>query len=793
MISDMSLHSSSFACRKYRAFPVPTAFRRTATLLLTLALLLVGCGGDDYQPEYDRDYTITGMALDGPLTNARVAVYALLADGQVVYQTDQPGTPVLQGTTDDNARIEDMVLEDGVNPPYILEFTSTEETIDLTTGVAPVITVLRTLATREMLESGAPLYASPLTTLAVDMAVRAAGTGATIEQFDNALSQSTSRVKSTLGFGMDASLDIFSTPPVLGDEVNFEDSTLVQQVLYYRSAIEATRILVQQVGAMAGADGDAILEAFGADLADGEIDGQVDGERAAIYASDEVVDSALALLAQPPSSLCVVEGTGEECAITVADLQVLLVDERDEIGMNNGTPPELTPITLPPARLSVDSDDDGVNNDLDAFPDDPQESVDTDGDSVGDNGDNCPAVSNPGQSDIDDDGTGDACDDDTDTETDGDNDGVADVSDNCPAIANAGQQNADNDAQGNACDDDDDNDGTVDASDAFPLDADEVADTDDDNVGDNGDNCPLTANTNQLNTDGDANGNVCDLDDDNDSLNDDEDNCPVTSNPEQENFDEDAQGNACDSDDDNDGLSDQNEIVRQTSSEDTDSDDDGALDGDDNCPIDFSDDFSDSDGDQYGNICDPDDDNDTVLDEVDNCPIDSNLDQLDTELDGFGDACDADDDEDGALDEDDAFPLDPFESVDTDGDGDGDNSDNCVDVVNANQLDTDGDGAGNACDGDDDEDGLSDDYENELHSNPLLVDSDSDGTDDPYDICIIVANPDQLDTDLDGVGDACDPDDDGDGFSDSSDNCPLMYNDDQADTDGDGLGDACEA
>ncbi len=45
-------------------------------------------------------------------------------------------------------------------------------------------------------------------------------------------------------------------------------------------------------------------------------------------------------------------------------------------------------------------------------------------------------------------------------------------------------------------------------------------DADDDAVVDSIDNCPNTANANQLNTDGDSQGNVCDIDDDNDTISD---------------------------------------------------------------------------------------------------------------------------------------------------------------------------------------------------------------------------------------------------------------------------------
>ena len=117
---------------------------------------------------------------------------------------------------------------------------------------------------------------------------------------------------------------------------------------------------------------------------------------------------------------------------------------------------------------------------------------------------------------------------------------------------------------------------------------------------------------------------------------------------------------------------------------------------------------------------------------------------------------------------------------DDDGDGSGNSVDNCSAVVNADQLDTDSDSAGDACDA--------------FPNDPTeTLDTDGDTLGNNADNCPSVANPDQEDADSDNIGDACDTDVDGDGTNNATDNCPTLANADQLDTDSDNIGDACDS
>ena len=159
--------------------------------------------------------------------------------------------------------------------------------------------------------------------------------------------------------------------------------------------------------------------------------------------------------------------------------------------------------------LDPDDDDDGVFDSDDAFPSNPTEWADTDGDGIGNNADG----------DDDGDGWGDS------TESDCGSD---------PMDGEVSPKDIDGDGACNILDPDDDGDGVADEDDAFPLDNAEWLDTDGDGLGDNSDQdddgdqfvdeyeseCmsdPLDPNSSPSDSDGDGICDAMDVFDDNDS------------------------------------------------------------------------------------------------------------------------------------------------------------------------------------------------------------------------------------------------------------------------------------
>ncbi len=131
-----------------------------------------------------------------------------------------------------------------------------------------------------------------------------------------------------------------------------------------------------------------------------------------------------------------------------------------------------------------------------------------------------------------------------------------------------------------------------------------------------------------------------------------------------------------------------------------------------------------------------------------------------------------------------------WEGHDVDGDDVCAGVDNCSKTDNHDQLDTDGDGRGDACDDDIDGDGAYDSREiDELGTDPTVFDTDGDGVGD---LGEVQCGTDPLDPSDADPGPCSVLDFDGDGIPDADDNCMYYPNPDQANADGVGHGDLCD-
>lgn len=291
---------------------------------------------------------------------------------------------------------------------------------------------------------------------------------------------------------------------------------------------------------------------------------------------------------------------------------------------------------------------------------------------------------------------------------------------------------------------DSDSDGTPDCNDACDSDPDKTAlgvcgcgiadtDSDGDGVADCIDNCPLIPNADQVDSDGDGVGDACD-------------NCSQVANPTQTDSDGDGTGDSCETCD-----IDPLKIapgVCGCGTADTDTDSDGTPDCNDACD---DDPLKIALGACGCGEADTDTDHDGTADCVEVCDLDPS--KTVPGVCGCGIA-DTDTDHDGTADCNETCDNDPLKTApgvcgcgiaDTDTDGDG--SKDCNETCDNDRLKT----APGQCG------------------------------------CGIV----DIDTDTDGTADCLDSDDDNDTVLDVNDNCPLVANPDQVDTNHDGTGDAC--
>ena len=188
-------------------------------------------------------------------------------------------------------------------------------------------------------------------------------------------------------------------------------------------------------------------------------------------------------------------------------------------------------------------------------------------------------------------------------------------------------------------------------------------------------------------------------------------------------------------------------------------------------------------------------DDDGVTDYTDNCLNTPNANQSNFDEDLKGDACDNDDDNDGLHDAIDDCPYGFIgwnqSNISLDHDSDG-----CKDIEEDNDDDNDGviDSLDNCPTGHLDwtVDSSSDMDNDGCRDIDEDTDDDGDSVLDENDNCQFTPNPTQDDFELDGVGDDCDGDDDGDGVDDLVDDCPQGAINWTSDVQTDKDGDGCQ-
>ncbi|VAW79659.1 hypothetical protein MNBD_GAMMA13-280, partial [hydrothermal vent metagenome] len=308
-------------------------FVKTARLVSLFAFsLLVACGGGgsgggdatsnsggntapgpaQTAPE---DIQIFGAGVKGPLAFADTRIYRLDTTFPEFYD---PNTPVSSAITNEFAQISGLSVPADIQPPFILTIGGSNA-IDLNTSTAPVIQTLITVITQEMLTNGQPVYATPLTTMAFQMARHGTGTSTDTGVFLQQLAAAATQVETLFSIDQTTRMDIFRSPVVINNDT--VTATEQKEAVYHRAALEAFAAKVSALSEAAGnVSTDLIIDRLALDLeSDGVIDNTENGN--AIGAIDPVV------LSKDPMALVI-----PNTQYRIRDVMNLMEDERTLLG-----------------------------------------------------------------------------------------------------------------------------------------------------------------------------------------------------------------------------------------------------------------------------------------------------------------------------------------------------------------------------------------------------------------------------------------------------------------------------
>ena len=258
-------------------------------IVLTMSLMGCGSSGDssDTRGNIDNNETViavNGAGVKGPLINANVTAYQIDPS-----QADLKGDIVARGSSDTNANLQLAIPENlSNNGPFLIQYTDGTEI----NGQIPVIESLSTIITSQQLLAGIAIYATPLSSFAIEHARQIADSlentadpltigllgnnngSISIAEFLAAIETTSTHIKATLGLGLlTEDINLFTTSPLINADTDAEDTLAIRTANETFAAIVSTlKNEITDDGLTAS--GTSLVTALANDFADGSFDKQ---------------------------------------------------------------------------------------------------------------------------------------------------------------------------------------------------------------------------------------------------------------------------------------------------------------------------------------------------------------------------------------------------------------------------------------------------------------------------------------------------------------------------------------
>jgi len=220
------------------------------------------------------EMVVSGAVVKGPLARATVDIYSI-----DYTKPDFKGQLVVSGVSDESARFSSLAIKNPA-PPYLVEARAFPGlTVDLTSGQLPPITRMRTLILSQ--DDADEVYVTPISSVISDLALAHADLNAdgmtTISELNRVAARSSELFKEIFMLGISEQEDLLEVSPLLERPDDYEE------VVKFRTAVEALSAVVVYLADFSGIDVDTVFDEVVMDISDGRLDAMVSGEKSGSY------------------------------------------------------------------------------------------------------------------------------------------------------------------------------------------------------------------------------------------------------------------------------------------------------------------------------------------------------------------------------------------------------------------------------------------------------------------------------------------------------------------------------